>query len=231
MYKSLFFSVFFCNIKQDFLMYFLIASISTIKTSSFDICSFLVKLSTLFFYCRSFFFSLENIRTYSFSIQSYIIFKYRIPTYMYSVCAHFFSFVMHLRIYRFRGGLYRFLKIRALRNLVHQIEHTFFSYDNVQHFFFARFYYKTVPPMTSAKMVCEYVLIQLSLGSNVRDAFVSVLSWQKYWQKYYDENTVRFLNRFNVNLGNFVYPLKGIRIDCAGPSYKARRTSTMKYHL
>jgi hypothetical protein len=231
MYKSLFFSIFFCNIQKDFLMYFLISSISRNRTSSRGVFSFLLKLSALFFYCRSFFFSLEKVRTYSFSIQSYIVFKYRIPSYMFSVCSQFFSFVMHFRIYRLRGGLYRFLKIRALRNLVHQIEHSFFSNQNVQHFFFARFYYKTVPPITNAKMVCESVLVSLSLGVKLNTAFGSVFNWQKYWQHYYDENTVGFFNGYTLNLGNFIYPLKGIRIVCSGPTYKARRTTSLKYHL
>lgn len=39
-------------------------------------------------------------------------------------------------------------------------------------------------------------------------------------------------NRSNcdeLDLREFVYPVKGIRIICSGPSYKARRTTAVKY--
>lgn len=39
------------------------------------------------------------------------------------------------------------------------------------------------------------------------------------------------INKYGVNLHEFIYPLKGIRITCAGPPYKARRTVTKKYHV
>ena len=150
---------------------------------------------------------------------------------MYSVCAHFFSFVMHFRIYRSRGGLIRFLKLRAIRNLVHQIEHSFFYMNNAQHFFFARFYYKSVPPLTNAKIVCESLIIYLSLGIKIPKAFHKMYTWQKYWQRFYDDNTVGYANKYKVNLVNYIYPLKGIRIVFSGPPYKARRTVSRHYHL
>ena len=150
---------------------------------------------------------------------------------MYNACASFFSIVMHLQIYREHGGLLRFLKYQALYKFVCQIEQTFRTSTKCLHMLNARFYYKSVPPITNAKMVSDVVLITMSMGINIRSAFLYILNWQLYWQAYYNDTTVSNINRYNINIGDFVYPLKGIRIDCSGPPYKARRTSRSQYHL
>jgi hypothetical protein len=225
LYKKLFFSLFFFCIKTDFVISFLISS---------NMCSvlpFILRFATIFSYCQSFFLCVDMIRTFSFSVQSYLIFQYRIPSHMYNLCSNFFYLVMHFKLYRAHGGLLRFLRAKALNNLVYQIEHSFFFSSNSLHFISARFYYKSVPPITNAKMVCDVVVITMSLGLNLRSAFSKILNWQTHWQNYYNDNTVAFINRYKVNIGNFVYPLKGIRLDCSGPPYKARRTSRSQYHL
>jgi hypothetical protein len=72
------------------------------------------------------------------------------------------------------------LQKKALTNLAAQIEHTLYECTKVPHLFIARYYYKAVPPLTSAKMLCEYVIMLLTNGYTIIEAFNKTYNWQSY---------------------------------------------------
>lgn len=68
----------------------------------------------------------------------------------------------------------------GIKLFIHQIEYTLFSYTKVQYLFFARYYYMTIPPLNSARLLCNYVIIKIATGSRIKEAFDGVYTWQTY---------------------------------------------------
>lgn len=83
-------------------------------------------------------------------------------------------FLIILRIgtdlYQLREALFRY----SVRLFSYQIEYTLFSFTKVQYFFFARYYYNTIPPLNNARMLCNYLIIKIASGSKIKEAFDGV---------------------------------------------------------
>ena len=185
------------------------------------------KIAHIYISCKHIANCISYLSKYSFYIKSYISNSFSFSTYIYRFHSAFFRVVLDMNIL----SIFQMLRKKALHNLTLQIEYSLYSHHNVKHFLMARFYYRSVPPITNAKMLCDYILIQLSNGLKIKEVFGRIFRWQKHWQRIYDNNSVSFLRKFALNIGNFLYPLKGIRIVCSGPPYKARRTTASKYHI
>jgi hypothetical protein len=68
----------------------------------------------------------------------------------------------------------------AVKLFSYQIEYTLFSYTRVQYFFFARYYYRTVPPLSNARMLCNYIIVKVASGATLKEAFNGVYTWQRH---------------------------------------------------
>lgn len=185
------------------------------------------KIAHIYISCKHISNCISELSRNSFYIKSYIFNRFSFSTYIYRFHSAFFRVVLDMNIL----SIFQMLRKKALHNLTLQIEYSLYSHHHVKHFLMARFYYRSVPPITNAKMLCDYILIQLSNGLKIKDVFGRIFRWQKHWQRIYDNNSVGFMRKFALNIGNFLYPLKGIRIVCSGPPYKARRTTSSKYHI
>jgi hypothetical protein len=166
-------------------------------------------------------FSTDSVR-----IILYVSMVFCLSTFMHKMNARFFLFAMNVSVF----SIHSILKQQALFNIIRQIEHTLFTHNNVRHFFIARFYHHSIPQITNAKIVCEYILIHLCQGRKIKEIYNKIFRWQRYWQRRHDNGSSRSIRKFGINIGQFMYPLKGIRIICSGPPYKARRTTASKYH-
>jgi len=146
-----------------------------------------------------------------------------------NVALHFFLTMLRIgtNMYQLREILFR----SSVRLFTNQIEHTLFSFTKVPYFFFARYYYKTLPPLNNARMLCNYMIIKLASGCKIKEAFDGVYTWQTYWKAKVAREYIAFTKKDSVDIRDFVYPVKGIRVICSGPPYKARRTTEMKYHV
>jgi len=214
------------------IFFFLLLSINNDISDFFSsrIFFLFLRFSNLLSIKNSFSNIVKTIRIHSFFFSSFFFLKYKSNIFFSFLSFSFFSFIFQ---FQFFGRSYRYFFLRrSLINLTKQLEHSLFEYSQVPYFFFARFYYsKWLPPITNAKIICEYIIIQLSLGVRINQVFSRVLHWQKYWKLKNDMRSRKFISSYNLNLGSFFYPLKGIRIICSGPPYKARRTISSKYHL
>ena len=230
-YYSLCLHIYFRNLKFDFFFFFILCfNNQNFFFLSNNIFFLFIRFSNLF----SIFTSISNIffsmRFSSFSVDSFFFSEYRRNFVSSTISFLFSSFLFQVK--SFRRNYQFFFNRKAIFNLTYQLENSLFKYSNVPYFFFARFYNNSfLPPITNAKMVCEFVIVQLSLGFRINSVFSKVLNWQKYWKRKTDSKSNTFLNLYRLNLGIFSYPLKGIRIICSGPPYKARRTHSSKYHL
>jgi hypothetical protein len=124
----------------------------------------------------------------------------------------------------------RYFAFSMLKDLTYKIEHTFQRYLNIYAFFFARFHL-TTPPITNAKMVCEYMINKMRTGMNLRNTFISIKAWQQKSHLLKTRFYADFLSMHNFDVRDFKYPLKGIRIACSGPKRKARQAETVQYHV
>lgn len=77
---------------------------------------------------------------------------------------------MNTDLLQLREILFRY----SVRLFTHQIEYTLFSFTKVPYFFFARYYYNTIPPLTNARMLCNYIIIKIAAGSKIQEAFDGV---------------------------------------------------------
>lgn len=204
-------------------IYLILSKSSIIKHST----SFLNKMAIIHSHSRMLSNSIQSFRKCAMHINKFIIGNYHLSAYLCKLYNRFHLSVVDISLY----NTFETFRKNALHNLTLQIENTLYSYHNVAHLFIARFYYRAVPPITNAKILCEYILIQLSNGLKIKAVFSRVSRWQKYWQTRCDNNTAHFIQSFGTHIGNFIYPLKGIRIICSGPPYKARRTTSSKYHV
>lgn len=134
--------------------------------------------------------------SHSFSLISFFFFSFR-NLYISSLLSFsFFSFVLNCESFKWHFLFYR----KCLLYFTYQLEYSLFSYCQVPHFFFINFYDNTlfyssyhrfyrsrvgyfnnlVPPITNAKIVCDYIVIMLSLGVKLKHVFSSILDWQTY---------------------------------------------------
>jgi hypothetical protein len=232
-YHLLYMNIFFSCLKTDF--FFLYIVLSQKKNSLINIYFtfqiLLLRLSTLHHSKKSITNSFSHFKNVSITIHSFIFSMIRTTYIPFLIIYNFLSFVYMLRFF---PNIFYLRKM--LFSLTYQIEHSLFSYSKVPHFFFLRlYYYKYMPPLTNAKIVCEYIILLLSIGLRLNHVFFRISRWQRYWQRKGNKAERHFLrtNSYTSKLSiyNLLYPLKGIRILCSGPLYKARRTVSKKYHL
>lgn len=84
------------------------------------------------------------------------------------------------------------------------------------------------PPMTSAKIVCEYIRNSIEEGIYTNRVFRSIKYWQKGENRLYKEfmhEYPRYYYRADKK-----YPVDGLRILVSGPVKKARRKRRIYYH-
>lgn len=146
-----------------------------------------------------------------------------------NVALHFFLTILRIGTdrYQLREVLFRY----SVRLFTTQIEYTLFSFTKMPYFFFARYYYQTVPPLNNARLLCNYMIIKLVSGYNIKAAFDGVYTWQTFWKDKMAIEYLSFAKKDDVDIRDFIYPVKGIRIICSGPPYKAKRTMENKYHV
>lgn len=93
----------------------------------------------------------------------------------FRICNVGLSLFLHILYIGYRQRDFINLLFRyAVKLFTHQIEYTLFSYTHVQYLFFAKYYYKVVPPLTSARMLCNYMVIQMTNGLRIDKAFDAV---------------------------------------------------------
>ena len=140
------------------------------------IYSLMQKMGSIYINCKQIANSVSYFSKCSFYIKSYISNRFELSTYLYRLNARFYRLVIDINMF----SIFKMLRKKALHNLTLQIEYSLYSYHNIKHFFMARFYYRFVPPITNAKMLCEYIIIQLSYGLKIKEVFGRVFRWQKY---------------------------------------------------
>jgi hypothetical protein len=168
---------------------------------------------------------MHEVRKY---VCTSLVFNVQIENFRISNAArNFFLQIFRIRVF----DMLKLLFIYAVKFFTYQIEYTLFSYTKAQYFFFARYYYQAIPPITNARLLCNYIIIKLALGCNIKEVYDSIYTWQKYWTNKIALNYLEYKASSSLDMGDYLYPVKGIRIMCSGPSYKARRTTTNKYHM
>jgi hypothetical protein len=167
-YHLIYINILFRSIKSD-LFYYLIA-ISR-RSMPRHVSVTLLSFSNLFISKLRFITSFISLKAQSFTMHSFFH-RHARTSFMQNVLC--FNFVYFPNIIRFFPSLLYLRKM--LFNLTYQIEHSLFPYSNVTYLFAARFYYnKYLPPITSAKIVCEYIIQALSFGYKLPRVFSMLL--------------------------------------------------------
>lgn len=132
--------------------------------------AYIYKISTIHAHCNTFSKMLAYFKSCSLHIHSFIVRNISFSAYILKLSSIFFIYILELGLL----SIFDVLRKKALHNLTSQIEQTLYTHNNVKHLFIARFYYRSVPPITNAKMLCDYILIQLSHGLKIKEVFARV---------------------------------------------------------
>lgn len=85
------------------------------------------------------------------------------------------------------------------------------------------------PPINNAKMLCEYLFIQLELGLSPMKIYSLMAKWQSLEMT--KKNILLYVKKLSYLVVNKAFPLEGIRIIISGSSRKASRKKKTFYHL
>lgn len=142
----------------------------------------------------------------------YIIFKRSIR--------HSIHYINEFLFYDFYSRVFNYLSNR--------IEYTIHSYTGIQCFFYPTVYLTFKPFIQNSKLICEYTTMSLENGSSINNVWKNIKWWIVNQQSFSDSVAGGTLKSRILWLSR--NPLKGIRIICKGPNYKARRKRKFVFH-
>ena len=117
---------------------------------------------------------------------------------------------------------------RVLNTLSTGIEATIQNYTNLSFLFYPTVYITFKPSIKNSKLICDYITMSLENGASINNVWKKIKQWIEDQQSILDRIEGRSLKRRIIGLSR--NSLKGIRIICKGPNYKARRKRKFVFH-
>jgi hypothetical protein len=112
--------------------------------------------------------------------------------------------------------------------LSNRIEYSLRLYTGNQFFFYPTIFLNFKPFIKNSKLICEYITMSLENGLSINNVWKNIKYWVVDQQSFSDTIDSGSLKRRILGLSR--NPLKGIRIICRGPNYKARRKRKFIFH-